>query len=49
MKRDHLKFVMDNWLLKNVAFRGIQRMEYIIAAVAIEEGHDKGVDIQSFY
>jgi len=49
MKRDHLKFVMDNWLLKNVAFKGIKRMEYIIAAIPLSETHDNVVDIQTFY
>jgi flagellar assembly factor FliW len=49
MKRDHLRFVLDNWLLKNIAFRGISRMEYIIAAIPLTETTSNDVDIGEFY
>ena len=32
MTKDHLRFVMDNWLLMNIAFRDKSRIKYIIAA-----------------
>lgn len=32
MVKDHLRFVMDNWLLMNIAFRNKERIKYIIAA-----------------
>lgn len=32
MTKDHLRFVMDNWLLMNIAFKDKSRIKYIIAA-----------------
>ena len=32
MVKDHLRFVMDNWLLMNIAFRDKERLKYIVCA-----------------
>ena len=32
MVKDHLRFVMDNWLLMNIAFMDKARIKYIITA-----------------
>lgn len=39
MTKDHLRFVMDNWLLMNIAFRDKSRIKYIIAAF---QANDEG-------
>lgn len=40
MIKDHLRFVMDNWILLRVAFPDIDKLEYIIAALNFNEEHD---------
>ena len=40
MVRDHLRFVMDNWMLLNVAFPDKTSINYIIAALSINEEND---------
>ena len=37
MVRDHLRFVMDNWMLLNVAFPDRRRINYIIAAFSAND------------
>ena len=40
MVRDHLRFVMDNWLLLDVAFPDKTSINYIIAAMSANEEHE---------
>jgi hypothetical protein len=40
MVRDHLRFVMDNWILLDVAFTDRSSINYIIAALSENEDQD---------
>tara|TARA_B110000285_G_C14905533_1_gene505378 strand:+ start:403 stop:723 length:321 start_codon:yes stop_codon:yes gene_type:complete len=42
MTKDHLRFVMDNWELRKVAF-DLPKIKYIICAFAAEEDEDDGI------
>lgn len=42
MMKDHLRFVMDNWLLKDFAFN-LPKIKYIICAFNAEEEPESGV------
>lgn len=35
--RDHLKFVLDNWHLMDIALKDKTSMKYIIAALAVDD------------
>ena len=37
--RDHLKFVIDNWYLSDLAFENKHKLNFIITALAIGDGH----------
>jgi hypothetical protein len=41
MVRDHLRFVMDNWMLLKVAFKDRDSINYIIAAMSAHEDSDE--------
>ena len=41
MVRDHLRFVMDNWMLLKVAFKDRESINYIIAALSANENSDE--------
>lgn len=41
MLQDHLRFVMDNWLLMNIAFKDKKRIKYIITAF---QANDREID-----
>ena len=43
MTKDHLRYVMDNWLLMNLAFRDKARVKYIVAAFTAKDS-DSGID-----
>ena len=50
MKKDHLRFVMDNWILLNIAFLGQQHnLEFLIAALPLDDEHAEDVDLNEFY
>ena len=39
--REHLRFVVDNWFLRQVAFKDIDSVKYIITAFSLnEDEHD---------
>ena len=38
--RDHLRFVMDNWFLIDIAFYGKKNLNYIITAFFADEKGD---------
>jgi hypothetical protein len=42
MMKDHLRFVMDNWTMKDMAF-DLPKIKYIICAFAAEEEEEEGV------
>lgn len=46
MVRDHLRFVMDNWMLLNVAFPDKTSINYIIAALAINDENNSNDLVQ---
>ena len=37
--RDHLKFVIDNWYLSDLAFENKRKLNFIITALAIDDGY----------
>ena len=37
MTRDHLRFVVDNWFLIDIAFKGKKNLKYIITAFFADE------------
>lgn len=41
MVRDHLRFVMDNWMLLKVALKDRDSINYIIAAISANENSDE--------
>tara|TARA_B110000285_G_C14771543_1_gene444221 strand:- start:141 stop:587 length:447 start_codon:yes stop_codon:yes gene_type:complete len=50
MKKDHLRFVMDNWILLNIAFFNQQHnLEFLIAALPLDDEHAEDVDLNEFY
>lgn len=50
MKRDHLRFVMDNWILLNFAFfNQLNNLEFLIAALPLDDEEDEGVSLSNFY
>jgi hypothetical protein len=50
MKKDHLRFVMDNWILLNIAFFNQQHnLEFLIAALPLDDEGDDEVDMNEFY
>lgn len=50
MKRDHLRFVMDNWILLHIAFfRKLNDLEFLIAALPLADSNDDEADLNTFY
>jgi len=47
MIRDHLKFVLDNYHLLNVAFSDIKNVKYIITAINADEEGDEDPVLES--
>jgi hypothetical protein len=45
MKKDHLRFVLDNWLLMYVALPNFHNLEYIIAALSVDGDHNEDFSI----
>jgi hypothetical protein len=41
MSRDHLRFVIDNWILMDVAFKDKKLLKYIICAFQANDDDDK--------
>ena len=49
MKKDHLRFVMDNWILMNFAFfNEYNRLEFLICALPLSEDEDDQL-LQNFH
>jgi len=50
MKRDHLRFVMDNWILLHFAFfKQLHNLEFLIAALPLDDAGDEEVNLADFY
>jgi len=44
MTRDHLRFVVDNWFLIDIAFKGKKNLKYIITAFFADEQGESNND-----
>ena len=47
--RDHLKFVISNWYLSDLAFKNKDQLKYIVTAFAVNETNDDDVDLQTAF
>lgn len=39
--REHLRFVVDNWFMRKLAFKDIESVKYIITAFSADDDHEE--------
>lgn len=50
MRRDHLRFVMDNWILLDIAFfNNKHNLEFLISALPLDDDDGEEVNLSEFY